>query len=66
MGSDPVPRRCGPTWREFLTAQAETITAADLLHLDTVIDRRLHAPAFLEPAPGACMSAPWQRIGSRW
>src|SRR6185503_8693742 len=28
-GIDPAPRRCGPTWREFLTAQAEGIIAAD-------------------------------------
>ncbi|MEU1599602.1 integrase, partial [Streptomyces sp. NPDC005708] len=28
-GIDPAPRRSGPTWREFLTAQAEGIIAAD-------------------------------------
>ncbi|MFF1614166.1 integrase core domain-containing protein [Amycolatopsis sp. NPDC058278] len=45
---DPAPRRCGPTWREFLTAQAQGIIAADFLHLDTVLGKRLYALAFLE------------------
>ncbi|WP_238598481.1 integrase core domain-containing protein [Saccharothrix sp. ALI-22-I] len=47
-GIDPAPRRTGPTWREFLTAQAQGIIAADFLHLDTVLGRRLYALAFLE------------------
>jgi putative transposase len=42
-GIDPAPRRTGPTWREFLTAQAEGIIAADFLHLDTVLGTRLYA-----------------------
>ena len=45
---DPAPRRRGPTWREFLTAQAQGIIAADFLHLDTVLGKRLYALAFLE------------------
>ncbi|MFH9355346.1 integrase core domain-containing protein [Kitasatospora sp. NPDC017646] len=47
-GIDPAPRRTGPTWREFLTAQAEGIIAVDFFHLDTVLGRRLYALAFLE------------------
>ncbi|MFD4636549.1 integrase core domain-containing protein [Lentzea sp. NPDC058436] len=47
-GIDPAPRRCGPTWREFLTAQAEGIIAADFFHIDTVLGARLYALAFLE------------------
>ncbi|MEO6090605.1 MAG: integrase core domain-containing protein [Umezawaea sp.] len=47
-GIHPAPRRTGPTWREFLTAQAEGIIAADFLHLDTVLGTRLYALAFLE------------------
>jgi transposase len=47
-GIDPAPRRAGPTWREFLTNQAEGILAADFLHLDTALGRRLYALAFLE------------------
>ena len=26
-GVDPAPRRSGPTWRQFLTAQAQTMIA---------------------------------------
>ncbi|MDJ0346425.1 integrase core domain-containing protein [Streptomyces sp. H10-C2] len=47
-GIDPTPRRSGPSWREFLTAQAEGIIAADFFHLDTVLGKRLYAMAFLE------------------
>jgi hypothetical protein len=47
-GIDPAPRRIGPTWREFLKAQAEGILAVDFFHLDTVLGRRLYALAFLE------------------
>jgi hypothetical protein len=44
----PAPRRSGPTWREFLTNQAEGIVAVDFFHIDTVLGRRLYALAFLE------------------
>jgi putative transposase len=47
-GIDPAPRHTGPSWRKFLTAQAEGIIAADFLHLDTITGRRLYALAFLE------------------
>ncbi|WP_246038112.1 hypothetical protein [Saccharothrix texasensis] len=47
-GIGPAPRRTGPTWRQFLTAQAQSIIAADFLHLDTVLGKRLYALAFLE------------------
>ena len=56
-GLDPAPRRTGPSWREFLTAQAEGIIAADFFHVDTVLGTRLYAMAFLEhgtlPQPSA-------------
>ncbi|MDU0294793.1 integrase core domain-containing protein [Saccharothrix longispora] len=45
---DPAPRRDGPTWRQFLTTQAQGIIAADFLHLDTMLGTRLYALAFLE------------------
>ncbi len=35
-GIDPAPRRSGPTWRQFLHAQAARILAVDFLHADTV------------------------------
>ncbi|WP_461090021.1 transposase family protein, partial [Streptomyces incanus] len=47
-GIDPAPRRTGPSWREFLTHQAEGIVAADFFHLDTALGHRLYALVFLE------------------
>jgi hypothetical protein len=47
-GVEPAPRRSGPTWREFLTAQAQSIITADFFHSDTTLGRRLYALAFLE------------------
>jgi transposase InsO family protein len=47
-GTDPAPRRNGPTWREFLTAQAEGIIACDLVHIDLVDLRRVYALVCLE------------------
>ncbi|WP_406516462.1 integrase core domain-containing protein [Streptomyces sp. NBC_00134] len=47
-GIDPAPRRTGPSLREFLTAQAEGIIAADFFHVDTITGSRLYALAFLE------------------
>jgi hypothetical protein len=35
-GIDPVPRRAGPTWSQFLRAQAQAILACDLFHVDTI------------------------------
>src|SRR5690349_8497675 len=47
-GIDPAPRRTGPTWRQFLTAQAHGIIAADFVHVDTVLLRRIHALIVIE------------------
>ncbi|MFC4853009.1 integrase core domain-containing protein [Actinophytocola glycyrrhizae] len=47
-GIDPAPRRTGPSWREFLTAQAQGIIAADFLHIDTALGQRLYALVFFE------------------
>jgi hypothetical protein len=47
-GIDPAPRRNGPTWREFLAAQAHSIIACDFLHIDTIGLQRLYALVFLE------------------
>jgi hypothetical protein len=35
-GIDPSTRRAGPSWTEFLRAQADAILACDLFHLDTI------------------------------
>jgi hypothetical protein len=40
-GLDPAPRRSGPTWQQFLTAQAEGIVACDFFHLETITLQRL-------------------------
>ncbi|MFD8386216.1 integrase core domain-containing protein [Streptomyces sp. NPDC059679] len=47
-GIDPAPRRSGPTWREFLSAQATGVIACDFLHIDTIGLQRLFALVFLE------------------
>jgi len=47
-GIDPAPRRTGPTWKQFLTAQARGLLAADFVHVDTVLLRRIYALIILE------------------
>jgi transposase InsO family protein len=47
-GIDPAPRRSGPTWRQFLDAQAAGILAVDFLHVDTVLLKRIYVLVFIE------------------
>ena len=47
-GIDPAPRRSGPTWRQFLHAQAAGILAVNFLHVDTVLLKRLYVLVFIE------------------
>jgi putative transposase len=47
-GIDPAPRRSGPSWRQFLHAQAAGILAVDFLHVDTVLLKRLYVLVFIE------------------
>jgi putative transposase len=47
-GIDPAPRRSGPTWKQFLTAQASGILAVDFVHVDTVLLRRIYALIVIE------------------
>ena len=47
-GIDPAPRRSGPTWRQFLHAQAAGILAVDFLHVETVLCKRLYVLVFIE------------------
>jgi putative transposase len=45
---DPSPNREGPTWGQFLKAQATTLLACDFLTVDTVLLRRLYVLFFIE------------------
>ena len=47
-GIDPAPRRAGPTWRQFLTAQAHAIIACDFLVVETMMLKRLYVLVFIE------------------
>ncbi|MGP0109133.1 MAG: integrase core domain-containing protein [Acidimicrobiales bacterium] len=47
-GIDPSSERSGPTWGEFLRAQAETMLACDFFTVDTVLLRRLYVLFFIE------------------
>jgi putative transposase len=47
-GIDPAPHRAGPTWRQFLHAQAAGILAVDFLDVDTVLLNRLYVLVFIE------------------
>jgi putative transposase len=49
-GFDPSTRRAGPSWAEFLRAQAHGILACDLFHLDTITLHRLYAFFVIEHA----------------
>jgi putative transposase len=49
-GVDPAPRRDGPGWRQFLTAQARGIIACDFFTVETVLLRRLYVLIFIELA----------------
>ena len=47
-GIGPSPRRSGPTWAEFLRAQATTMFACDFFTVDTVLLQRLYVLFFIE------------------
>jgi putative transposase len=47
-GVDPAPRRAGPTWRQFLIAQAHAIIACDFLVVERVLLQRLYVLVFIE------------------
>jgi putative transposase len=47
-GIGSAPRGSGPTWKQFLTAQARAILAIDFVHVDTVLLRRSYALIIIE------------------
>jgi hypothetical protein len=47
-GIGPAPRRLGPAWQQFLTAQARGVLAVDFVHVDTVLLRRIYALIVIE------------------
>jgi putative transposase len=47
-GIDPAPRRCGPSWRQFLSAQVHAMIACDFFTVDTVTLKRLYVLVFIE------------------
>ena len=49
-GVDPAPRRDGPTWRQFLAAQAHGILATDFFCVETLLFQRLYVLFVVEHA----------------
>jgi putative transposase len=47
-GIDPAPQRSGPTWQQFLAAQAHAILAIDFAHVDTIFLRRVYVLVVIE------------------
>ena len=69
-GIDPAPRRAGPTWRQFLTAQAHAIVACDFLGDLTAIQpdsllllAQAHSPT---PPTTKCCEHQSNAIMERW
>ena len=66
-GVEPSPRRSGPTWSEFLRAQATAMLAGDFFHVDTVLLERLYVLFFIDsrhPAVHLRASPPTRGSGS--
>jgi hypothetical protein len=49
-GIAPAPNRAGPTWKQFLTAQAHTVVTCDFVTIDTVLLKRVFVLFFIELA----------------
>jgi putative transposase len=53
-GLGPAPRRSGPSWPEFLRAQAASVVACDFFTVETALLRRYYVLFFIELRPAAC------------
>ena len=49
-GTDPAPRRTGPTWSQFLRSQAEAILACDFFIVNLLDGTQAHVLAVIEHA----------------
>jgi putative transposase len=49
-GLEPAPRRSGPSWREFLKSQANSVVACDFFTVETVLLRRFYVFFFIAHA----------------
>jgi putative transposase len=49
-GTDPAPRRSGPSWSQFLRSQAEAILACDFFTADLLDGTQAHVLAVIEHA----------------
>src|ERR1700734_3622836 len=49
-GINPAPRRCGPTWSQFLRSQAESILACDFFTADLLDGTQAYVLAVIEHA----------------
>jgi len=47
-GLGPAPRRSGPSWREFLRAQAASVVACDFFTVETALLRRYYVLFYIE------------------
>jgi putative transposase len=62
-GLEPAPRRSGPSWREFLRAQAASIVACDFFTVESAFMRRYYVLFFIAHASrrvrlGGCTTNP--------
>jgi putative transposase len=65
---EPAPRRSGPSWREFLRAQAASIVACDFFTVESLFLRRYCVLFFIAHASrrvwfAGCYSQPERRLG---
>src|SRR5207244_13270499 len=62
----PAGTRGGPSWREFLRAQAKNVIATDFFTVDTMWFQRLYVLFFIEIAAGACIWRAAPRPNGEW